>query len=272
MSERYVLPSVEQLLALSQPHRRATTICAATSPKDREHSRLAVRSPVDEALRGLRESGNSHAAEQELRRRWAAYDDSTLWGSLSSPVLLLADDVDELFVLPNRFDDRLQVGSHFDLSQLVRAVTTPQEAFALTLSQQGRNLWHATATHRAEALPLTGDHPMDVAAATNRATGRRGGRDRAGRGDEAGAAVRVRQCAAARDVPVGRPHRAHLDPCAGRAGRVGGHDLDAVIRSGLAEVNARLVNSRLDKLGDAIASGTVARDLADIARGAALGA
>ena len=52
-------------------------------------------------------------------------------------VSMLADDVDELFVLPNEFDDRLQVGSHFDLSQLVRAVTTPQEAFALTLSQQG---------------------------------------------------------------------------------------------------------------------------------------
>lgn len=138
MSERYVLPSIEQLLALSQPHRRATTICAATSPKDREHSRLAVKSSVDEALRGLRESGISHAAEQELRRRWAAYDDSSLWGHLSSSVvLLLADDVDELFVLPNEFDDRLQVGSHFDLSQLVRAVTTPQEAFALTLSQQG---------------------------------------------------------------------------------------------------------------------------------------
>ena len=63
-----------------------------------------------------------------------------------------------------------------------------------------------------------------------------------------------------------------LIPAQGAPDELAAHDLDAVIRSGLAEVNARLVNSRLDKLGDAIASGTVARDLADIARGAALGA
>ena len=58
-----------------------------------------------------------------------------------------------------------------------------------------------------------------------------------------------------------------LIPAQGAPDELAAHDLDAVIRSGLAEVNARL-----DKLGDAIASGTVAPDLADIARGAALGA
>ncbi len=63
-----------------------------------------------------------------------------------------------------------------------------------------------------------------------------------------------------------------LIPAQGAPDELAAHDLDAVIRSGSAEANARLVNSRLDKLGLAIASGTVARDLAGIARAAPLGA
>ena len=171
MSEQNVHPSLEQLLDLARPHETAVTIYASTSPEDRDKSKLVVKAAFDEAIRELRVGGVSRSTEEELRRRWAQYEDSLLWGKLSSSiVLLLADDVDELFVLPNRFEDRVQVGTYFDLSQLVRAATTPQEAFGLTLSQNGWNLWHGTATRRAEEMVLAGEHPTDVADATNRAT------------------------------------------------------------------------------------------------------
>ena len=42
-----------------------------------------------------------------------------------------------------------QMGAYFDIGQLVRAVMTPQEAYALTLSANGWNLWRATAAARA---------------------------------------------------------------------------------------------------------------------------
>ena len=299
MSEQNVHPSLEQLLDLARPHETAVTIYASTSPEDRDKSKLVVKAAFDEAIRELRVGGVSRSTEEELRRRWAQYEDSLLWGKLSSSiVLLLADDVDELFVLPNRFEDRVQVGTYFDLSQLVRAATTPQEAFGLTLSQNGWNLWHGTATRRAEEMVLAGEHPTDVADATNRATVR--DRGYVGRlvGDEGRTvlletyASRVAESVVS-ELPAGNGSAPlfvfatspllELYLSADRTGRtlvvsegspdaLGAHDVDTAMRAGLPTVNADVINDRLDRLGDGIAHGTVARDLADIAKAASLGA
>ena len=299
MSERFDLPTVADLQAFAEPHERAITVYARTSPDDREKSLLTVKSAVDNALRTLREQGISHNTEQALREAWAAHEASTIWGRLSaSVVLLLADDVDEMFVLPNEFDDRLQVGAHFDLSQLIRAVTTPQEAFALTLSQNGWNLWHATATGRATELPLRGEHPADIAEATNRATVRDRSHVRRLVGDEGrgvllrtyaqrvAEAVSTELAGASPEAPLfvfaaaplldlyreadltGR----RLETVAGAPDELAAHDIDEAIRAALPGINAAAINATLERLGDEIAQGTVARDLADIARATTLGA
>lgn len=184
---RYELPDVADLIRLGEPHENAITVYAETAPgpDEREKSVLTAKSAVDRALRAIRDSGARHAVEERLRSRWNEIAGSDLWLSLSRSVaIFIADDFHEVYVLPNNLENQLQVGSYFDIGQLVRAVTTPQEAFALTLSADGWNLWQATATTRAEELELTGEYAVDVADATNRATVRDRGHVRRLVGDE----------------------------------------------------------------------------------------
>ncbi len=156
---------------------------------------MTAKSAVDRALRTIRDSGARHAVEEKLRSRWAEIAESDLWLRLSSSVaIFIADDFHEVYVLPNELENQSQVGSYFDIGQLLRAVTTPQEAFALTLSADGWNLWQATASTRAEELELTGEYAADVADATHRATVRDRGHVRRLVGDE-GKKVLVEQYA-----------------------------------------------------------------------------
>ena len=92
-----------------------------------------------------------------------------LWSRLSSSLaIFVSEDSAEVFVLPNDLTNQHQVARYFDLGQLVRTVTAPQQAYALTLSSNGWHLWGATATTRAAKLELAGSHPTDAADATHR--------------------------------------------------------------------------------------------------------
>jgi hypothetical protein len=53
--------------------------------------------------------------------------DEKLWGALSrSLAVFLTATSTELFVLPNRLDDQIAVGTHFELGQLLRSVSQQQ--------------------------------------------------------------------------------------------------------------------------------------------------
>lgn len=299
---RYHLPDTSDLTRLGEPHEHAITIYAETSPApdQREASLLNAKSAVDRALRAIRERGAKNAVEQKLRARWTEIAESDLWLRLSrSLAIFIADDVHEVYVLPNALQNQSQVGAYFDIGQLVRAVTTPQEAYALTLSTNGWNLWRATATTRAEELPLIGEYPADAAEATNRATIR--DRDHVRRlvGDEGKKAlldVYAKRVSEAVESELG-----HVDPSASRplflfatdpllelyrardhkreiVAIPGGPDtlrpdqIDDAIRGSLSSLNARRTNARVDDIGDGVARGLVATDLADISKAAMAGA
>ena len=299
---RYHLPDTSDLTRLGEPHEHAITIYAETSPApdQREASLLNAKSAVDRALRAIRERGAKNAVEQKLRARWTEIAESDLWLRLSrSLAIFIADDVHEVDVLPNALQNQSQVGAYFDIGQLVRAVTTPQEAYALTLSTNGWNLWRATATTRAEELPLIGEYPADAAEATNRATIR--DRDHVRRlvGDEGKKAlldVYAKRVSEAVESELG-----HVDPSASRplflfatdpllelyrardhkreiVAIPGGPDIlrpdqiDDAIRGSLSSLNARRTNARVDDIGDGVARGLVATDLADISKAAMAGA
>lgn len=299
---RYHLPDTSDLTRLGEPHEHAITIYAETSPApdQREASLLNAKSAVDRALRAIRERGAKNAVEQKLRARWIEIAESDLWLRLSrSLAIFIADDVHEVYVLPNALQNQSQVGAYFDIGQLVRAVTTPQEAYALTLSTNGWNLWRATATTRAEELPLIGEYPADAAEATNRATIR--DRDHVRRlvGDEGKKAlldVYAKRVSEAVESELG-----HVDPSASRplflfatdpllelyrardhkreiVAIPGGPDtlrpdqIDDAIRGSLSSLNARRTNARVDDIGDGVARGLVATDLADISKAAMAGA
>ncbi|MGB3351735.1 MAG: hypothetical protein WBB00_03070 [Mycobacterium sp.] len=299
---RYHLPDTSDLTRLGEPHEHAITIYAETSPApdQREASLLNAKSAVDRALRAIRERGAKNAVEQKLRERWTEIAESDLWLRLSrSLAIFIADDVHEVYVLPNALQNQSQVGAYFDIGQLVRAVTTPQEAYALTLSANGWNLWRATATTRAEELPLIGEYPADAAEATNRATIR--DRDHVRRlvGDEGKKAlldVYAKRVSEAVESELG-----HVDPSASRplflfatdpllelyrardhkreiVAIPGGPDtlrpdqIDDAIRGSLSSLNAERTNARVDDIGDGVARGLVATDIADIGKAAMAGA
>lgn len=299
---RYQLPSVTDLIDLAGMHENAITVYAQTAPgpDQRENSLLTAKSAVDRALRTVRDSGAKHAVETALRERWNEIADSDLWLSLSrSLAIFIAEDFHQVYVLPNALDTQLQVGQYFDIGQLVRAVTTPQEAYALTLSSDGWNLWHATAANRAEEFPLGGEHAADAAEATNRTTIR--GRGQVGRlvGDEGKKtlletyAKRVSEAVHSelgqvdpngtvplylfatdplldlyRNLDQGR--RLVVVPGAPDALRP--DQIDSAIRESLPTLNSEDVNTRLDEIADSVGRGLVATDLVDIARAAVAGA
>ena len=202
-------------------------------------------------------------------------------------------------MLPNALQNQSQVGTFFDIGQLVRAVTTPQEAYALTLSANGWNLWQATATTRAEEFALEGQYAADAADATNRATIR--DRDHVGRlvGDEG--KKLLLETYAKRVAEAVEVELAHVDPAANRPLFLFAADpllslyrgldhkrelvlvpgspdtlrpdqIDEAIRPGLSTLNATRVTALADDIGDGVARGLVATDLVDIGRAAATGA
>ena len=171
---RFALPTVDDLIRLGEPHPNAVTVYLPTSPtpSGREQAFTAAKSAIDEAIRQLRGRGASGAVQDALRAQWDALADaSSLWGNLSrSLAIFISPEVSEEFVLPNELEPQSQAGAYFDLGQLVRSVSSPQDAFALTLSSNGWNVWTASATARASELELSEEYAADAADATNRMT------------------------------------------------------------------------------------------------------
>jgi len=299
---RYQLPDMTDLRRLGEPHGVAITVYVETAPgpDQRDNNILTAKSAVDHALRKIRARGVDRPAEQRLRHRWTEISESDLWLRLSrSLAIFIAEDFHEVYVLPNALLNQSQVGAYFDLGQLVRAATAAQEAYALTLSANGWNLWHATADARAEEMSLIGDLPADVADATNRATVR--DRDHVRRlvGDE-GRKVLL-ETYAKRVAEVVESALGEVDPTAQKPlflfasepllslyrGLVGKHDvvavpgapdglrpdqIDGAIRAALPALNARRINTLVDGIGDGVGRGLVATDLADIGKAAVAGA
>ena len=295
------LPTLDDLIRLAEPHELALTIYVRTSPivSERAASQVAARSAFNACLGQVRASGARHATETALRERWESVVDDDLWSNLSSSLaIFLSEDSAEVFVLPNALENQHQVARYFDLGQLVRAVTTPQQAYALTLSTNGWKLWHATATTRAAELDLVGDHPTDAADATNRTSV--GGPQPGTRliGDEGRKvlletyAKRVAEAVESELRRVDPHHEAPLflfatDPLIdlyrarerrpvvavpGSPDELKDHQIDERIRQQLAGLNAERTSARLEKIGNDLAAGLVLTDLGDIGRAAAVGA
>lgn len=299
---RFELPDVSDLVRLGERHEYAITVYAETAPgpNERDKSQLTAKSAVDRALRTIREAGARHAVEAQLRSRWAEIAEADLWRSLSRSVaIFIADDFHEVYVLPNALESQLQVGNYFDIGQLVRAVTTPQAAYALTLSADGWNLWRATATTRAQEFELTGEYARDVAEATNRATVRDRGHVRRLVGDEGKKVLLetyAKRVAEAVDSELGQADPSQTRPLflfaadplldmyqridqkrrivavPGAADELRPDQIDTAIRRSLGGLNAARANALVENLADGLNKGLVATDLGDIARAATAGA
>ncbi|MGC3995334.1 MAG: hypothetical protein QM779_14665 [Propionicimonas sp.] len=300
---RYTLPSIDDLLRLGEPRLDAMSVYLPTepTPAGRNAALTAVKSAVDEAIQTLRDKGRPRSVEDGLRAEWVALtEDTGLWGNLGrSLAVFLSPGFSEEYVVANAFDERRSFGKHFDLAPLVRAVTTPQDAFALTLSSNGWNLWRATAAARIAELELVGDYADDAADATNRMSIR--GRKLLRRlgGDEGQKVLLERYAQVVADAV--RSELGRLDPSAGLPLFVFANDplgsliqnqdlpwqielvrgapdelrpdeLDEAVRERIGALNSAEASRRADEIGDGFARGLASIDTAQVARAAVAGA
>ncbi|MEO8908314.1 MAG: hypothetical protein ABI310_09590 [Microbacteriaceae bacterium] len=304
MSVQYELPSADDFVRLAQRREHAITIYAATSPAvgKRETSFTAVKSAFDDAIDQVTTSGASFAQRAALQAQWQeiAADDQ-LWGNLAvSIAVFVTGSSSEIFVLPNRLDNQLQVADYFDLGQLLRSVTFPQEAHAVLVSANEWSLWFASATHRASRVEVSAGYPTNVDEATNRDPIPERERQGRLRGDEGRKtlletyAKRVSDAvtkelserdASESDVvfvfanePLlsmflgrGIPGRVLL-PVPGATDRLSESEIDKVVRDGLSRWNARRTQAYVDSIADDGGAGLVAAELSTIARAAVSGA
>lgn len=295
MTTHHQLPTTADFHALEGDFPAAISLYVATSPAvpDRERAQVAFKSGFDVALRRLEEAGVPRGVREELAAgRDAIVDDFELWGTLSrSLAVFVAPGLTEVFVLPNRLADEVQAGVHFALGQLLRSVTQPQDAFAITLSANEWALWHAGPDERIARLDLHGDYPANADEATNRTS--------AGRGDDR-VAGDLDDLYAKRVADAARTELARLDPeerlplfvfadetlgslfagrkegrrlvaVTGNPDRTNPAELDQEIRDRLAALNVSDTVEELDALAEGD-PGRLERDLAAIARQAAAGA
>lgn len=301
MATQYELPTLDDLTRLAEPHEFAVTIYLPTSPvvSERTTSHVAAKSAFDACIGEVRASGARHATETALRERWESVVNDELWSRLSSSLaIFVSEEVAEVFVLPNALESQHLLAHYFDLGQLVRAVTSTQRAYALTLSTHAWKLWEATATTRAAELTLTGQHPTDAADATNRDTvggPRPGNRLRGDEGRKLLLETYAKRVAEAVDSELGRldPHgRAPLflfatDPLLdlyqarerrrvvavpGAPDDLKDFQIDESIRERLTALNAEANSARLEEIGNDISAGLVLTDVGDLGRAAAAGA
>ena len=286
MTIHHQIPTAGDFARLTGDFDPAVTIYLATSPAPtRERARTAFKSALD-SVAGRLDDPAGVVAQGE-----AILADEKLWGTLSrSLAVFLTATSTELYVLPNRLDDQVAVGTHFELGQLLRSVSQQQEALALTLSADAWQLWHATPEDRIAPLELTGKHPRDAGKATQRAAAGRGD-DRLGGDPYDLYAKRVADAASAELAAVDPNNRLtlfvfgdarliHLFSersdsrrivgLAGSSDRVAADELDATVRGLLDELNLDDVKTEIAALkgGD---PGTIERDLAAIARMAVAG-
>lgn len=297
---RHDYPTTNELLELGTPRQHAVTIYAQANAAQLDLARTTVKSAMDRAVRTMRADGAHHPLEAAFHDQIAKVLADEGWRRLSRSVaIFVTPDNYEMFVLPNDLENQMQVGTYFDVGQLVRAVAAPQDAYALTLSADGWNLWRATGADIATEMDVDDEGITDVADATNRATIR--GRMHARRlhGDSGtkqlleAYAKRVHEAVVkavdAQDPQAQRPlfvfaadtlldmYRnidrgwRELVPVHGNPDELTAVQIDARIRESLSGINSRRANDTVERIGDGLTKGLVATDLVDIARGAVTG-
>jgi hypothetical protein len=300
MSVQYTLPAATDFTALAQRRSNAISIYVATSPvvAEREVSFTATKGAFDRALEEVKAGGAPAAVRSTLEDEWQRIAaDDRLWGNLAASLaIFVAPDFSEIFVLPNRLENQMQVAEYFDIGQLLRSVTFAQEAYAVLLSANEWSLWFATARDRATRVDVSTGHPANLGASmsrdphldTERQPQRLGDKDRTAELDlyakrisdvvtkelaerDPGCADVVFVFAAEPMLSLFTGHGVHERPLIavpGASDRLGAAEIDAVMRDRLAEWNARTAQDHVDAIAQGAGAGLVEAELSTIARAA----
>jgi hypothetical protein len=159
-----------RLLAAREPS--SVSIYLPTDPASRgDAERIELKNLGADAVRQLRDGGAPRgdvpAIEEELAD---LVDDDEFWRfQARSLAVLLTPTTMRTFRLPNRLAPVVEVSDRFHLKPLLRAVTFPNTAFVLALSQNGVRLLEIAPELEPAEIRVP-DMPKDVASAVGKAS------------------------------------------------------------------------------------------------------
>jgi len=290
--------TVRQLAAHREPFSVSIYLPTSPLPSESESARIELRNQVAVAADQLKDAGASRAAIEELEDAIAdLVNDRQYWAHLSHTlVIFVTAGRVQSFRLPNRLPATVEVSDRLHIKPLLRALTFPQAAFVLAISQNAVRLVEVSAGEGAYTVHIA-DLPDDAASAVGLPS--IGGRSASGRiqGSE-GQKVRLGQYARAVDAAI-RPIVsgtgipliiAATEPLTdiyrmfnnypgitaqtidGSPDQVSDEDLAASARTILDEVYATELAELSEDMTSRFAHGRAVEDLSDIARAATFGA
>lgn len=185
---------VERLAAARDPHSVTVYLPTSHVPAHSEANRAKARGLFGAAVKELRGRGSSEAVDSIEAFLNELLEAPEFWFDLGRSLAIFVTPTSILeFRLPNELEDHVSVADRFAITPLLRALTFPNAALVLAISQNGARLIEVSADGPAEEVAVAG-MPRDAASAVGLDS--IGGRAPAGRlqGDE-GRKVRLTQYA-----------------------------------------------------------------------------
>lgn len=166
------IPSREELQSLTQVRSAAAlSIYLPTSPLTQEthHDRLVFKNQIREGLEKLELAGlNKKVVLAMSETLEEIEEDDEFWRfQAHSLAVLVTPEKTITFRLPHALNARVEVSDRFFIKPLLRAITIPQSAFVLALSQGGVRLVEVTGDLPAVEIKVA-DLPKDVASAAGK--------------------------------------------------------------------------------------------------------
>jgi len=160
---------VESLIHSRGPARVSIYLPTTPVTQQAQADRIALKNLADQALNqfGDGEKKERKAIEELLHD---LVDDDGFWDTQAHSLAVFATPEGlRTFRLPNRLQPIVEVSDRFHIKPLLRAITVPQSAFVLALSQNGVRLVQVSADTAAAPVKVDG-LPRDAATAAGKAS------------------------------------------------------------------------------------------------------
>ena len=294
-------PSIQEITALAterSPGCVSIYLRTGRLPERSEEARIRLRNFVDDAAGQLAAAGTSKGDVESLTSAVSELiDDRAFWGYQSETLVVLAAGGRlRTYRIANRLPELLEVADRYLIKPLLRAVTFPQTAFVLALSQNHVRLIEAGADGTAFTVEVPG-LPKDAASAVGlpSISGRTAdGRIQGSEGQKVRLAeycraieAELRPIVNRTDIPLILATTQPLDgiyravnsysnllaeSIRGNPDETTDNELSAAARPILDEMYAEQLRSVLDEIEGRRSHGRAVSDLSDIARAATFGA
>lgn len=162
---------IERISAYREPGCVTIYLPTGTTPAEADRARIELKNHLAHAVRDLEQAGLPRAQIGRVQKEGEALlENREFWRYQSRSLAVFLDsDVSETFRLPNRLGTSCDVADRFYVKPLLRALTFPQTALVLALSQNAVRLIQVSPERAAEQLDVPG-LPRDAAAAAGLAS------------------------------------------------------------------------------------------------------